>query len=197
MLQQLLWYTTAPQLVHFWISQSYRHRQRTLWLLNAKLPAACSPPVQQFWQSAATASSLLWAVRSQPTPDDALRAPSIWETYKSLMEGLDCRNSEGEGSGKDSACWNIRKCSAAGLDVLSTVFGEELLPLVTPIVRQRLQVPHPVLQLPAHRPGLGQDLMPVGLCRQPRDLYQPGISSHAPLASSPTTGSMMGAFCCD
>lgn len=42
--------------------------------------------------------------------------------------------------GKDSACWNIRKCSAAGLDVLSTVFGEELLPFVTPTVRQRLQV---------------------------------------------------------
>lgn len=42
--------------------------------------------------------------------------------------------------GKDSACWNIRKCSAAGLDVLSTVYGEELLPFVTPTVRQRLQV---------------------------------------------------------
>jgi len=36
--------------------------------------------------------------------------------------------------------WNLRKCSAAGLDVLSTVFGEELLPIVTPIVQQRLQV---------------------------------------------------------
>ena len=49
------------------------------------------------------------------------------------------RSSEGEGSGKDSACWNIRKCSAAALDVLSTVYGEELLPFVTPTVRQRLQ----------------------------------------------------------
>ena len=35
--------------------------------------------------------------------------------------------------------WNMRKCSAAGLDVLSTVFQEELLPIVTPIVQQRLQ----------------------------------------------------------
>ena len=33
----------------------------------------------------------------------------------------------------------MRKCSAAGLDVLSTVFQEELLPIVTPIVQQRLQ----------------------------------------------------------
>lgn len=36
--------------------------------------------------------------------------------------------------------WNMRKCSAAGLDVLSTVFQEEMLPIVTPIVQQRLQV---------------------------------------------------------
>ena len=35
--------------------------------------------------------------------------------------------------------WNMRKCSAAGLDVLSTVFQEEMLPIVTPIVQQRLQ----------------------------------------------------------
>ena len=33
----------------------------------------------------------------------------------------------------------MRKCSAAGLDVLSTVFQEEMLPIVTPIVQQRLQ----------------------------------------------------------
>lgn len=49
----------------------------------------------------------------------------------------------GEEDGDDDADevsrWNMRKCSAAGLDVLSTVFQEELLPIVTPIVQQRLQ----------------------------------------------------------
>ncbi len=35
--------------------------------------------------------------------------------------------------------WNLRKCSAAGLDVLSTVFGDELLPIVLPIVQARMQ----------------------------------------------------------
>ncbi len=44
---------------------------------------------------------------------------------------------EEEGSdddGDEVNRWNLRKCSAAGLDVLDTVFGEELLPIVLPIV---------------------------------------------------------------
>ena len=36
--------------------------------------------------------------------------------------------------------WNLRKCSAAGLDRLSNVYGDELLPVLMPIVEQRLQV---------------------------------------------------------
>ncbi len=42
--------------------------------------------------------------------------------------------------GEEVSRWNLRKCSAAGLDVLSTVFGDEILPIVVPIVQQRLQV---------------------------------------------------------
>lgn len=34
--------------------------------------------------------------------------------------------------------WNLRKCSAAGLDILSTVYHDELLPIMLPIVEQRL-----------------------------------------------------------
>lgn len=37
--------------------------------------------------------------------------------------------------------WNLRKCSAAGLDMLSNVFGDELLPVLLPIVEQRLKDP--------------------------------------------------------
>ena len=58
-----------------------------------------------------------------------------------------CRNaSRGEGGddedddGEEVNRWNLRKCSAAGLDVLSTVFGDELLPIVLPIVEQKLRV---------------------------------------------------------
>ncbi|GLJ54534.1 hypothetical protein SUGI_1171160 [Cryptomeria japonica] len=34
--------------------------------------------------------------------------------------------------------WNLRKCSAAGLDVLSTVFGDEILPILMPLVQAKL-----------------------------------------------------------
>ncbi len=34
--------------------------------------------------------------------------------------------------------WNIRKCSAAGLDTLSTVFQEDILPILLPLIQERL-----------------------------------------------------------
>eukprot|EP00252_Welwitschia_mirabilis_P011248 TRINITY_DN2531_c0_g1_i2.p1 TRINITY_DN2531_c0_g1~~TRINITY_DN2531_c0_g1_i2.p1 ORF type:complete len:886 (-),score=195.35 TRINITY_DN2531_c0_g1_i2:941-3598(-) len=34
--------------------------------------------------------------------------------------------------------WNLRKCSAAGLDVLSTVFGDEILPILMPLIQGKL-----------------------------------------------------------
>ena len=51
-------------------------------------------------------------------------------------EGGDDEDDDGEEVNR----WNLRKCSAAGLDVLSTVFGDELLPIVLPIVEQKLRV---------------------------------------------------------
>ena len=57
---------------------------------------------------------------------------------------------EEDAEGEEINKWNLRKCSAAGLDVLSTVFGEELLPIVTPIVQQRLQVGSTLFALKAH-----------------------------------------------
>lgn len=36
--------------------------------------------------------------------------------------------------------WNLRKCSAAGLDILSTVFGDELLPVLMPLVQVGVQL---------------------------------------------------------
>ena len=35
--------------------------------------------------------------------------------------------------------WNLRKCSAAGLDVLSNVFHDEILPTLLPILKEKLQ----------------------------------------------------------
>ena len=35
--------------------------------------------------------------------------------------------------------WNLRKCSAAGLDVLSNVFHDDILPTLLPILKEKLQ----------------------------------------------------------
>ncbi|KAG9156389.1 hypothetical protein Leryth_009240 [Lithospermum erythrorhizon] len=37
--------------------------------------------------------------------------------------------------------WNLRKCSAAALDILSNVFGDEILPTLMPIVQANLSAP--------------------------------------------------------
>ncbi|VVC95171.1 unnamed protein product [Leptidea sinapis] len=36
--------------------------------------------------------------------------------------------------------WNLRKCSAAALDVLANVFGADLLPVLFPILKETLRV---------------------------------------------------------
>lgn len=47
--------------------------------------------------------------------------------------------------------WNLRKCSAAGLDILSTVFGDEILPVLMPLVQvyfyPTLSYPLPIFQV--------------------------------------------------
>lgn len=35
--------------------------------------------------------------------------------------------------------WNLRKCSAAGLDILSSVFGDEMLPVLMPLLQTKLE----------------------------------------------------------
>ena len=41
--------------------------------------------------------------------------------------------------------WNLRKCSAAGLDVLSNVFGDDILPTLMPLIEvtRRFHEPSP------------------------------------------------------
>ena len=46
---------------------------------------------------------------------------------------------EDEDDGEEVNRWNLRKCSAAGLDVLATVFADELLPITLPIINERLR----------------------------------------------------------
>lgn len=66
---------------------------------------------------------------------------------------------EGDGGGgsdnddEEVARWSLRRCSAAGLDMLSTVFGDELLPIILPVVQERLQV------RPGGKEGRGAELL--------------------------------------
>lgn len=64
--------------------------------------------------------------------------------------GAEGREGEEEGDSDDDGVvadclsdWNLRKCSAAALDVLSNVFNEALLPVFLPLLKQNLssQVP--------------------------------------------------------
>lgn len=50
-------------------------------------------------------------------------------------------DSDPEDGGDDDSTlsdWNLRKCSAAALDMLANVFGEELLPVLVPILKETL-----------------------------------------------------------
>ncbi|CAI8013786.1 Transportin-1 [Geodia barretti] len=54
-------------------------------------------------------------------------------------DGDDDRDSDEEDLTADSLSdWNLRKCSAAALDVLSNVFNEDLLPVLLPLLKQNL-----------------------------------------------------------
>ena len=46
---------------------------------------------------------------------------------------------EEEEEEEDIGRWNLRRCSAAGLDILSSTFGDEILPLLLPTIETRLQ----------------------------------------------------------
>lgn len=76
------------------------------------------------------------------------------------------RESEQQDDDEEINAWNLRKCSAAGLDVLSTVFNDDLLPVLMPIIKERLMVPDwraresAVLALGAISEGCHQGLRP-------------------------------------
>lgn len=56
------------------------------------------------------------------------------------MSGGGESDEEEEGGDDDGSLsdWNLRKCSAAALDVLANVFGADLLPVLFPILKETL-----------------------------------------------------------
>ena len=59
---------------------------------------------------------------------------------EALTEGSEDESDydESEDGDKDYSEWNIRKCSAATLDIVATVFADELLPILLPLLKECL-----------------------------------------------------------
>jgi transportin-1 len=65
------------------------------------------------------------------------------EDDEEVLVAEDEDDEEGYGDDDDDpAQWNLRKSSANGLDVMSNLFGDELLGMILPIVEQRLREPN-------------------------------------------------------
>lgn len=74
--------------------------------------------------------------------DEDENAPDRDQDIKPRFHQSRCHGSDGAEVDEDDDdiinSWNLRKCSAAGLDILSTVFGDEILPVLMPLVQVRL-----------------------------------------------------------
>lgn len=85
-------------------------------------------------------------------------------TYASQSGAMRCADDDDDG--EVASRWNLRRCSAAGLDRLSLVYGDELLPILLPIVEARLNEANwrlresAILALGAVAEGCHQGLMP-------------------------------------
>lgn len=67
------------------------------------------------------------------------------------MSGGGESDEEEEGGDDDGSLsdWNLRKCSAAALDVLANVFGADLLPVLFPILKDTLFHDDWVIKVPS------------------------------------------------
>lgn len=68
-----------------------------------------------------------------------VHAPKHTEDGKTSGDSNDLSDDEDDELSENSLSeWNLRKCSAAGLDILASVFHVELLPVVLPILKETL-----------------------------------------------------------
>ncbi|GAX84819.1 hypothetical protein CEUSTIGMA_g12240.t1 [Chlamydomonas eustigma] len=109
------------------------------------------------------------AAEANPTKQDKdseLKPFSATDRDHSVAAEGDAEDGDGDNDEEGISKWNLRRSSAAGLDRLSTVFKDDLLPILLPIVEQRLQDPNwraresAVLALGAIAEGCQQGLMP-------------------------------------
>lgn len=72
--------------------------------------------------------------QNETVPD---RPEDIKPIFHKAKTGLDDDDGDEEDD-DDIGEWNLRKCSAAALDVLSHNFGNDILPIFLPLLQQRL-----------------------------------------------------------
>ncbi|MCO5611248.1 hypothetical protein L7F22_065500 [Adiantum nelumboides] len=81
--------------------------------------------------------ALLDAEDDQSIPD---RDQDIRPRFKqSRLHGSVGDDEEDEDDDDIVNAWNLRKCSAAGLDILSSIFGDEMLPMLMPLLQSKLE----------------------------------------------------------
>lgn len=87
---------------------------------------------------------VLQAEEDEVAGDQPDRAQDVRPSFHSARQagsgegGLDGDEDDGDDDDDGFGSWTLRKCSASGLDTLSSVFGDELLPFVLPQVQTNL-----------------------------------------------------------
>ncbi|CAF0791593.1 unnamed protein product [Adineta steineri] len=76
---------------------------------------------------------------TDPNNNSTAIIPSSNEQLQDENDSGDDEDDDGSGGNADQATeWNLRKCSAAALDILSNIFREEILPILLPVLREML-----------------------------------------------------------
>lgn len=74
--------------------------------------------------------------------EDDLNAPDRDQDLKPRFHKMRVHGGDGADDDQDDSeaisSWNLRKCSAAGLDILAVHLGDELLPILMPLIQTRL-----------------------------------------------------------
>lgn len=74
----------------------------------------------------------------KPTHIASSSSSSVATTHNNAAGDGEDDDDDDDDEEEEVSKWNLRRCSAAGLDMLSTAFGDELLPLLLPAVQEKL-----------------------------------------------------------
>lgn len=120
-----------------------------LWNTTLNLDASCGQVYDEFDEEVQTAEDAETSGNAEDADRDIRPSHRSHHRHKAggaAEDGAAARaagdddDEDDEYDDEEIRKWNLRKCSAAGLDMLSNVYGDEILPVLLPIVEARLQV---------------------------------------------------------